>query len=207
MRLSDIRTQLIGYFLVDVSKIRKRFDELSAPTLKSGRLYQLASFTQHGTTSTLDHVIAVAYSSLAFAMNAGIKVDERALVRGALLHDYYLYDWHDHDAAPDNWHGFTHPRHALNNAREDFPDLTPVEEDIILHHMFPLVPIPPHTKEAWIVTTCDKACSTAETLTGNPYKKDSFHPKGFSTPESDFQGTTDSKSDALNNYMDYGNLS
>lgn len=207
MRFSDIRTQSIGYFLVDVSKIRKRFDELSAPTLKSGRLYQLASFTQHGTTSTLDHVIAVAYSSLAFAMNAGIKVDERALVRGALLHDYYLYDWHDHDAAPDNWHGFTHPRHALNNAREDFPDLTPVEEDIILHHMFPLVPIPPHTKEAWIVTTCDKACSTAETLTGNPYKKDGFNPKGFSIPESDFQGTTDSKSDALNNYTDYGNLS
>ena len=207
MRFSDIRTQSIGYFLVDVSKIRKRFDELSAPTLKSGRLYQLASFTQHGTTSTLDHVIAVAYSSLAFAMNAGIKVDERALVRGALMHDYYLYDWHDHDAAPDNWHGFTHPRHALNNAREDFPDLTPVEEDIILHHMFPLVPIPPHTKEAWIVTTCDKACSTAETLTGNPYKKDGFNPKGFSTPESDFQSTTDSKSDALNNYMDYGNLS
>ena len=197
----------MGYFLVDVSKIRERFDELSAPILKSGRLYQLATFTQHGTTSTLDHVIAVAYSSLAFAMNAGIKVDEQALVRGALLHDYYLYDWHDHEAAPDNWHGFTHPRHALNNAREDFPDLTPVEEDIILHHMFPLVPIPPHTKEAWIVTTCDKACSTAETLTGNPYKKEGFRPTGFSTPESDFQGTTNSKPDEFNNYMDYGNLS
>ena len=197
----------MGYFLVDVSKIRERVDELSTPILKSGRLYQLASFTQHGTTSTLDHVIAVAYSSLAFAMNAGIKVDEHALVRGALLHDYYLYDWHDHEAAPDNWHGFTHPRHALDNAREDFPDLTSVEEDIILHHMFPLVPIPPHTKEAWIVTTCDKACSTAETLTGNPYKKDGFHPTGFSTPESDFQGTTNSESDEFNDYMDYGNLS
>ena len=197
----------MGYFLVDVSKIRERFDELSTPILKSGRLYQLATFTQHGTTSTLDHVIAVAYSSLAFAMNAGIKVDEHALVRGALLHDYYLYDWHDHEAAPDNWHGFTHPRHALDNAREDFPDLTPVEEDIILHHMFPLVPIPPHTKEAWIVTTCDKACSTAETLTGNPYKKDGFHPTGFSTPESDFQDTTNSESDEFNDYMDYGNLS
>ena len=58
--------------MVDVSKIRERFDELSTPILKSGRLYQLATFTQHGTTSTLDHVIAVAYSSLAFAMNAGM---------------------------------------------------------------------------------------------------------------------------------------
>ena len=83
----------------------------------------------------------------------------------------------------------------------------PVEEDIILHHMFPLVPIPPHTKEAWIVTTCDKACSTAETLTGNPYKKDGFRPTGFSTPESDFQGTTNCESDKFNDYMDYGNLS
>ncbi len=29
---------------------------------------------------------------------AGIKVDEHALVRGA-LHDYYLHDWHDHEGA------------------------------------------------------------------------------------------------------------
>ncbi len=45
--------------------------------------------------------------------------------------------------APDNWHGFTHPRHALDNAREDFPDLTPVEEDIILcflWFLFHLIP-------------------------------------------------------------------
>ena len=193
--------------MVEVSKIRERFDELSGPILKSGRFYQLASFTQHGSTSTLDHVIAVAYSSLAFAMNAGIKVDEHALVRGALLHDYYLYDWHDHEAAPDNWHGFTHPRHALNNAREDFPDLTPVEEDIILHHMFPLVPVPPHTKEAWIVTTCDKACSTAETLTGNPYKKDASGSRGFSTPVSDFQGETDDTADDSDDYLEYESLS
>ena len=193
--------------MIEVSKIRERFDELSGPILKSGRLYKLASFTQHGTTSTLDHVIAVAYSSLAFAMNAGIDVDEYALVRGALLHDYYLYDWHDHEAAPDNWHGFTHPRHALNNAREDFPDLTSVEEDIILHHRFPLVPVPPHTKEAWIVTTCDKLCSTAETLTGNPYKKDAPGSTGFSTPVRDFQGETDGTVDDSDDYLEYESLS
>lgn len=161
--------------MIEVSEIRKRFDELSRPILESGRFYQLASFTQHGNTSTLDHVIAVAYSSFVFALNARLNIDENALVRGALLHDYYLYDWHNHEAAPDNWHGFTHPRHALNNARIDFPDLNSIEEDIILHHMFPLVPIPPHTKEAWIVSSCDKACSTAETLLGNPYKKGSRH--------------------------------
>ncbi len=54
----------------------------------------------------------------AFAMNVGIA-DEHALVRGALLHDHYLWvDWHDHEAAIPRQlaMGFTHPRHALDNA-------------------------------------------------------------------------------------------
>ena len=134
--------------MIEVAEIREKFDELSRPTLESGRFLELATFTQHGTTTTLDHVVAVAYAS---------------------LHDYYLYDWHDHSAAPDKWHGFTHPRHALNNALVDFPDLSPIERDIILHHMFPLVPFPPRSKEAWIVSLCDKLCSSAETCLGNPY--------------------------------------
>lgn len=157
--------------LVEIAEIREKFDELARPTLQSGRLYQLAAFVQHGTTTTLDHVIAVAYTSLFTALSSGIQVSEGELVRGALLHDYYLYDWHDCKAAPDKWHGFTHPRHALNNARADFPDLSPLEQDIILHHMFPLVPIPPRSKEAWIVSACDKLCSSAETMFGNPYAK------------------------------------
>ena len=69
----------------------------------------MAGYVQHGQTTTLEHVAAVAYLSLALVRTLGIRCDERALVRGALLHDYYLYDWHDHNAAPDAWHGFTHP--------------------------------------------------------------------------------------------------
>ena len=99
----------------------------------------------------------------------GIRCDERALVRGALLHDYYLYDWHDHNAAPDAWHGFTHPRHALRNAEADFPDLTPLERDIIAHHMFPLVPSPPRHVEALVVSLVDKACSTVEVFARRPW--------------------------------------
>lgn len=158
-----------GGALIEVAEIREKFDELSRPTLESGRFLELATFTQHGTTTTLDHVVAVAYASLFVALSSDAHVNEHDLVRGALLHDYYLYDWHDHSAAPDKWHGFTHPRHALNNALIDFPDLSPIERDIILHHMFPLVPFPPRSKEAWIVSLCDKLCSSAETCLGNPY--------------------------------------
>ena len=39
-----------------------------------------------------------------------------------------------------------------------------VEQDIIKHHMFPLTPCPPKTKEGWIVSISDKLCSTYETL-------------------------------------------
>jgi len=52
---------------------------------------------------------------------------------------------------------------AWENARRDY-DLGPTEEDIIRHHMFPVVPIPPRTAEGWIVTAADKACALTETL-------------------------------------------
>ena len=149
--------------------IRQRYEELAAPTLAAPRVALMAGYVQHGKTTTLEHVAAVAYLSLALVRKLGLRCDERALVRGALLHDYYLYDWHDHSAAPDAWHGFTHPRHALRNAEKDFPDLTPLERDIIAHHMFPLVPSPPRHVESLVVSLVDKACSTVEVFARRPW--------------------------------------
>ena len=152
-------------------EIRQRYEELAFPTLAAARVSLMAGYVQHGQTTTLEHVAAVAYLSLALVRRLGLHCDERALVRGALLHDYYLYDWHDHNAAPDNWHGFTHPRHALRNAEKDFPDLTDLERDIIAHHMVPLVPSPPRHKEALVVSLVDKICSTVEVFARQPWHK------------------------------------
>ena len=146
--------------------LRTSFAELSGEVLASGRVAQMGDFVQHGTTSTLEHVTAVAYRSLALARGLRLEVDEPSLVRGAILHDYYLYDWHDHEQAPDRWHGFTHPRHALANAELDFPDLTETERDVIVHHMFPFVPVPPRTREGWIVCMADKLCTVQEFFGG-----------------------------------------
>ena len=152
-------------------EIRQRYEELAFPTLATPRVALMAGYVQHGQTTTLEHVAAVAYLSLALVRWLGLHCNVRALVRGALLHDYYLYDWHDHNAAPDNWHGFTHPRHALRNAEKDFPDLTDLERDIIAHHMFPLVPSPPRHKEALVVSLVDKICSTVEVFARQPWHK------------------------------------
>lgn len=149
---------------MSLDAVKKDFWELSKDVIGSHRVPQMRRFTQHGTTSTYDHVVTVAFKALALARGLRIPVDERSLVRGALLHDYYLYDWHDHEHAPDRWHGFTHPGHALRNAEHDFQDLSPIERDVISRHMFPFHPLPPRTREGWLVCLSDKLCTVQEFL-------------------------------------------
>ncbi|MCD8020363.1 MAG: HDIG domain-containing protein [Clostridiales bacterium] len=45
---------------------------------------------QHGTTSVYEHSLHVAETSLAAATFLHLQIDQQALVRGALLHDYFL---------------------------------------------------------------------------------------------------------------------
>lgn len=145
-----------------LDQLKKNFDELAQDVINSHRVPLMRTFTQHGTTTTFDHVVSVSFRALALARGLHIPVDERSLVRGALLHDYYLYDWHDHEHAPDRWHGFTHPGHALRNAEQDFGDLTRIERDVISRHMFPFHPLPPTTREGWLVCLSDKICTVQE---------------------------------------------
>ena len=93
-----------------------------------------------------------------------MRCNQRELIRGALLHDYFLYDWHDKDHInPLRLHGFFHPGIALKNASAEY-DLTEREKDIIRKHMWPMTVIPPLCREAWIVTAADKWVSLMETL-------------------------------------------
>ncbi len=131
----------------------------------TSRILENQNFIQHGTTSTFTHCRNVAFMSLKLARMFGIHVDSHSMVRGALLHDYYLYDWHDKNACP-TLHGYKHPAIALNNALSVY-DLNPTEVDIIAHHMFPLTIHPPKTKEGWIVSVADKLCSLYETFKMN----------------------------------------
>lgn len=122
---------------------------------------------QHGNVTVNNHCMNVAKYSLAISRKLeklGIKCEKPELIRGALLHDYFLYDWHTPDyIKPHKLHGFYHPGTALRNARKEY-ELTPREEDIIKKHMWPLTVVPPMCREAWIVTTADKWCSLLETL-------------------------------------------
>ena len=152
----------------DPAERRSREVALAAAELeRHGRLGLTRGFIQHGDVTVYAHVLSVARASLSAAdalARVGIRVDRASLLRGALLHDYFLYDWHDPDPS-HRLHGFRHPFFALARAEEDF-DLTPRERNIIVRHMFPLVPIPPTCREAWIVCLADKWCALRETVEG-----------------------------------------
>lgn len=134
-------------------------DILESENFKSSKAY-----IQHGNMSVQEHCINVAKASLYIRDKFKIKCHTRDLVRGALLHDYFLYDWHKSDKVNSHrLHGFFHPARALHNARKEY-SLTARQVDIIIKHMWPLTVIPPVCREAWIVTLADKCCSLMETL-------------------------------------------
>lgn len=129
----------------------------------SSRMNKSRTFYQHGKINIYVHSLRVAYICYYWVKKYHLHVDEKALIRGALLHDYFLYDWHDKEHEHKRPHGFFHPSVALCNAKQDFI-LTRKEENIIQRHMFPLTLIPPGCKEAWLVCMADKVCSTRETV-------------------------------------------
>ena len=141
----------------------KVFREILTEVCKNSRLLSSNRFVQHGSTSVFRHSVAVAYVSFYIAEKYRIRVDQHALIRGALLHDYFLYDWHDKNSHHKRPHGFYHPSAALANAERDF-DLNWRVKNTIKRHMFPLTPIPPKCLEGWIVCAADKICSTKETI-------------------------------------------
>ena len=132
--------------------------------LNSDNFQKTKEHIQHGDVSVHEHCINVANTSIKIKRFLHIKCNDRDLVRGALLHDYFLYDWHYEDADnPHKLHGFYHPGTALRNAKKEY-DISKRQEDIIKKHMWPLTLVPPMCREAWIVTCADKYCSTLETL-------------------------------------------
>lgn len=139
-------------------------EELLSDYINHPKVREMRAFTQHGSITTYDHCERVAEMSLKLNRKFRIGADEEKLAVGALLHDFYLYDWHDDDGGSHRLHGFTHPEQARQNAVEIF-DIDEKEQEIIRTHMWPLtLNAIPKSREAAIVCLADKWCSLQETL-------------------------------------------
>lgn len=149
----------------------KVFLKYSGDILQDKKMLSSRENVQHGNVSVLTHSIMVARYSYLFNKKFNLKCNAKALIRGALLHDYFLYDWHNipPEAAKEGLHGFRHPMTAAKNARKTF-NISPKEYSIIVTHMWPLTfTRVPFNREGWVVCMVDKYCSLMETLKIQPY--------------------------------------
>lgn len=141
-------------------KTGKLLHEIQSDT----HVQKMKKYVQHGHVSTFEHCRNVArlsyYINKRFSLNADLKV----LLVGAMLHDFYLYDWHKKDGGRHRLHGFTHAERACKNARK-YINIDKKTSDVIYCHMWPLnLRRVPASREAWIVCIADKLVSLRETL-------------------------------------------
>jgi len=138
------------------------FDSLAKEILEHSIFAESKTHIQHGKISVYHHSLSVARLSFSMGEFFNIK-DKQSLVRSALLHDFFLYDWH----VPEKmWslHGWTHPVTAAENAKKHF-NVSNKEYSMIRSHMWPYTLFhPPHYREGWIICAADKLVSLWETL-------------------------------------------
>ncbi len=147
-----------------LDRVAKKVIEYGADVIDSPEHQSCVQYIQHGNTTVRDHTISVACMCVKLAPAFRIKSDSYSdLVRAALLHDYFLYDWHIKDADRKGLHGFTHASAAVTCAAADFA-VTPQMAQIMKTHMWPLNPAPPRSRTAIVLTLADKICSLNETF-------------------------------------------
>ena len=147
-----------------------RFQRLLAEMAEHPDTQILKDIPQHKGNTTFAHCAGVAACAYRLAKKWNIEVDLPSLVRGAMLHDFYLYDTETMPYS-DYRHSLVHPKLALENAEKRFA-LNPKERNVILSHMWPIPGAPlPRSREAWLVTLADKICATREIHAGRQAKK------------------------------------
>ena len=137
--------------------------ELLRQMTQDENVKKLREFAHHGEITVFDHSLNVVLTSLKIAQKLSLgKKQMENIIIGGMLHDYFLYDWHEGRIRPEGIHCWLHPKVALCNASEQF-DLNSRQRNIIRSHMFPATLLhPPTCTEAWIVSTADKICAVKE---------------------------------------------
>lgn len=122
--------------------------------------YQKLKNYKHHNKSIYDHNLMVAYLSFKIGKFLNLKMGE--LVRGALFHDFFYYNWRYEKPSSGKLHAFEHPKESYINAKKYFKEISKIEEDIITKHMWPLTLIPPKYLESFVVSIVDKIVATRE---------------------------------------------
>ena len=107
----------------------------------------------HHCSNRYEHSRRVAYKSYVISKRLGLDYIETA--RAGMLHDFFLVDNKDIHFRDKITTLVNHPKYALKYS-EKFFDLSEKEKNIIVSHMFPILPTRvPKYLESWIVNLVD----------------------------------------------------
>lgn len=128
-----------------------------ADILNNDKFLKLQNCRHHG-GDRLEHSLRVSYYS--YLITKKLKLNYIETARGGLLHDFFFRE--ELSLKKQKFCFALHPYNAIENANNYF-NLTDLERDIIINHMFPTLPhkVPKYI-ESWIVSLVDKASAIYE---------------------------------------------
>lgn len=137
------------------------FYDITRDLLGNEYVMSMRGYNHHGKISTHYHSVYVAMTVTRLCRLFGMDDDKKSeIVRASLLHDLYLYDWHTQKHEEN--HIYYHPKESVKNIdRLGVIELTPMQRQMIISHMFPLAPLP-KSAGGWLLTAADKYCATVE---------------------------------------------
>ena len=147
---------------------KKRLEEIYQRFLNDERIKRMEEIPMHFGSNCYVHSFKVAKLAIKKALKKKEANLEDILI-GAILHDYYLYDWRKDKVRKKN-HS-KHPFVAIENAERDFQINDRVKR-IIACHMYPLnKEYKPTTIEEKLVASCDTSVATREFLSNKKHKR------------------------------------
>lgn len=140
---------------------KEDFEKIIYDIISNKTVRQMKNYKQHYDTDCYEHCRNVAYCS--YIICRKLHLNYVSAARAGMLHDLFLYDWRKRENGRKGLHAFTHPKTALTNANKLF-DLSNLEQDIILKHMWPVTIKFPKYKESYVITVADKYCAIMESF-------------------------------------------
>lgn len=148
---------------------KQKLEDMYQQFLHDEKVMRMEKIPMHRGSNCYYHSFKVAK----LAIKRGLRhknVNLEVILIGAILHDYYLYNWRE-DKRLLKKHGKKHPYIAAQNAEEDFLVSDSVQK-VIKSHMWPInITEFPDSKEARIVTLADKTIALREALTSKAHKQ------------------------------------
>lgn len=135
--------------------LNEEFNLIIKDIINNQEFQKMKKITHHGITR-FNHSLRVSYYT--FLLAKKLKLNYKEATRAALLHDFFTDETSDMKTKKALKE---HPKIALNNSKKYF-EISKLQEDIILKHMYPITLSMPKYKESWLVDIIDDFASLYE---------------------------------------------